>query len=311
MSNPSRTDALLHGGIPVIAVASGKGGVGKTSVSTNLGAALAARGLRTMLLDADLGLANVDVMLGLNAGKNLAHVVRGEADLKDIVLTGPSGLMIAPGASGVKRMTELTAAEHAGVIGAFEDLADEIDVMIVDTGAGISDNVIVYARAAQEVVVVVVDEPASITDAYALIKVLHRDYDVNNFRILANRVQDAEHGQRLYTQLLTVIERFLSLTPEYMGFVPEDAYLKKAIRQQRLVVDAYPLSKSARAFKGLGEAVTKWRRPVGPSGYLEFFVEHHARASSGASATNTPVKSSATKPGIDVAHTHMSAATVN
>ncbi|MCB1738160.1 MAG: P-loop NTPase [Gammaproteobacteria bacterium] len=280
-------------GIPVIAITSGKGGVGKTSVSTNLGAALAARGLNTLLLDADLGLANVDVMLGINVEKNLAHVVRGEIELKDILIKGPNGLLVAPGASGMKRMTELTAAEHAGVINAFGELADMIDVMLVDTGAGISDNVIVYARAAQEVVVVVVDEPASITDAYALIKVLHRDYQVNRFRILANRVEDEDHGRRLYTQLLTVIERFLNLTPEYMGCVPDDGYLKKSTQQQRVVVDAYPLSLSSRAFRKLAESITQWHRPAGPSGYLEFFVEQHAGA------------------GTEVAPKSLSASTVN
>ncbi len=275
MTTDTPNDPNVNRSIPVICVTSGKGGVGKTSVSTNLSTALAAQGHRTLLLDADLGLANVDIMLGLNAESNIADVIRGDRCLREILVTGPHGLMVAPASSGVKRMTELTAAEHAGVIASFSEVSDLVDVMLVDTGAGISDNVIVYARAAHEIVVVVCDEPASITDAYALIKVLHRDYNVSRFRILCNRVDSADHGRRLYNQILKVIDRFLSLTPEYMGAVPDDRYLKRAIQQQRVVVDAFPLSKSATAFTALAKDISKWARPNGASGYLEFFIEQH------------------------------------
>ncbi|MGB0722222.1 MAG: MinD/ParA family protein [Gammaproteobacteria bacterium] len=262
--------------IPVIAIASGKGGVGKTSVSTNIGTALAARGLRTLLLDADLGLANVDVQLGLKAEKNLAGVVRGQWSLPEILVKGPQGLLVAPASSGIKRMTELSAVEHAGIINAFGELAGQVDVMLVDTGAGIHDNVIVYARAAQDVVVVVNDEPASITDAYALIKILHRDYQVERFHILPNRVESEEHGKHLYNQLLKVLERFLNLTPNFIGAVPDDRYIKKAIQAQKAVVDAFPMSKSARALKSIADNITRLPPPTGASGFLEFFVEQNA-----------------------------------
>ncbi|MGB1110524.1 MAG: MinD/ParA family protein [Gammaproteobacteria bacterium] len=267
---------MSNQGIPVIAIASGKGGVGKTSISTNIGTALAAQGLRTLLLDADLGLANVDVQLGLRTDKNIAGVVRGQWSLPEVLVEGPKGLKVAPASSGIKRMTELTAFEHAGIINAFGELAGEVDIMLVDTGAGIGDNVIVYARAAQDVVVVVNDEPASITDAYALIKVLHRDYQVERFHILANRVESEEHGEHLYKQLLKVLEKFLNLTPKFLGSVPEDRYLKKSIQAQRAVVEAFPVSKSARALKRMANDITKWKRPEGASGFLEFFVEQNA-----------------------------------
>jgi flagellar biosynthesis protein FlhG len=259
--------------VRVAAITSGKGGVGKTSVSVNLGIALSGLGKRVMLLDADLGLANVDVVLGLKPRMDLGHVLRGECGLKDIVLEGPKGLRIVPGSSGLKGMTELSIAEHAGMIDAFNELAGELDVLLVDTQAGISDNVVVYSRAAQEVIVVVCDEPASLADAYALIKVLSRDYQVDRFHVLANMVSAADHGLRLYEQLLKVTDRFLALSPGYLGAVPQDHYLRKAIQRRQAVVDAFPLSKAALAFKALATKIASWPAPERGSGYLEFFVE--------------------------------------
>ena len=162
--------------VRVMAVTSGKGGVGKTNVSVNLAAAMINNGKDVMLLDADLGLANIDVLLGLNPTYNLAHVLNGSRSLEEVIVKGPGGLKIIPAASGIKNMANLSPAEHAGLIKAFSELSDRLDVLVVDTAAGISDSVISFTRACQEVIVVVCDEPASITDAYALIKVLSRDY---------------------------------------------------------------------------------------------------------------------------------------
>jgi flagellar biosynthesis protein FlhG len=178
-----------------------------------------------------------------------------------------------PGSSGLKRMTELSVAEHAGMIDAFNELAGELDVLLVDSQAGISDNVVVYSRAAQEVIVVVCDEPASLADAYALIKVLSRDYGVDRFHVLANMVSSDAHGLRLYEQLLKVTDRFLAVSPGYLGAVPLDHYLRKAVQRRQAVVDAFPLSKSALAFWGLAAKIASWPAPEGASGYLEFFVE--------------------------------------
>lgn len=259
--------------VQVIAISSGKGGVGKTNIAVNLAIAMAASGRRPLLLDADLGLANVDVLLGLHSKLSLLDVIAGRCNVEDTLLHGPRGVMVVPASSGIKRMTELSAAEHAGVITAFNGLSSRFDSLLIDTGAGIADNVIVYARAAQEVVVVVCDEPTSIADAYALIKVLHRDYGVQRFRILVNRAESAEHGRGLFEQLLRIINRFLNLTPDYMGCIPEDPYLQKAIRKQKAVVDAWPLSKSAVAFDKLARDIASWPRVETASGYLEFFVE--------------------------------------
>ncbi len=161
--------------VQVIAVTGGKGGVGKTNVSVNLSLALAELGRRVMLLDADLGLANVDVLLGLTPKHTLADVIEGRCELRDVLLQGPGGIRIVPAASGTQSMVHLSPAQHAGLIQAFSDIGDNLDVLVIDTAAGIGESVVSFVRAAQEVLLVVCDEPTSITDAYALIKLLNRD----------------------------------------------------------------------------------------------------------------------------------------
>ncbi len=259
--------------VKVIAVTSGKGGVGKTNVSVNLSVSLSEAGRHVMLMDADLGLANVDVMLGMNPRVNLSHVIAGECSLEEIILRGPADIMVVPASSGVKRLSELNTVEHAGLIRAFSELNHTIDTLVVDTAAGINESVISFSRAAQEVVVVVCDEPASITDAYALVKVLNRDYGLQRFRVLANMVSTAQEGQELFRKMRRVTDRYLDVTLEYIGSVPHDDYLKKAVRKQRAVVHAYPRCRASMAFRTLAQKVEKWPAPSVAGGHLEFFVE--------------------------------------
>jgi len=265
--------------VRVIAITSGKGGVGKTNVSVNLGMTLAAQGKEVLLLDADLGLANVDVMLGLHTNYDLSHVLKGERTLEEVICQGPQGLRIVPASSGLQNMAELSTAEHAGVISAFSELSVTPDVLLIDTAAGISDNVVTFSRAAQEVIVVVCDEPASITDAYALIKLLNREYGIYRFRVLTNRVHSVQDGRALYNKILKVTDRYLDVALDFMGVVPEDEYLRKAVQKQRAVVDAYPRSKSALAFKKLANKADSWPVPASAGGQLEFFVERLILAS--------------------------------
>ena len=259
--------------VRVITVTSGKGGVGKTNVSANLATALSALGQRVLVMDADLGLGNIDVLLGLYPKLTLENVIKGECELQDVIAKGPNNLKIIPSASGIQRMAELSPSEHAGLIQSFSSLSDDIDVLIVDTAAGISDSVVSFSCAAQEVIVVVCDEPASITDAYALIKLLHRDHGLFRFRVLANRVTSVQKGREVYENILKVTDRFLDVALDYMGCVPQDDYLIKAVRKQRAVVDAFPRSKSAIAFKNLAEKTKRWPIPQSAGGHLEFFVE--------------------------------------
>ena len=262
--------------VKVIAVTSGKGGVGKTCVSVNLATAMAIAGKRVLLLDADLGLANVDVMLGLQPAYNLSHLLNGDCSIEDLILEGPHGLRIVPATSGTRRMAQLTPTENAGLIRAFCDYGEPLDALIIDTGAGIADTVTMFCSAAQEVAVVICDDPASITDAYALIKVLSREFGVQRFHIITNRVPTMQHGRDLYSKIVRVTDRFLDVTLDFGGAIPDDYYLQRAVRRQMTVVDAYPASRSALAFKNLAQLADKWVGGTGVSGHLEFFVERNA-----------------------------------
>ena len=259
--------------VRVIAVTSGKGGVGKTNLSVNLGVALSQMGRRVALLDADMSLANVDILLGLSPKYNLSHVLHGEKTLEDIMLTGPAGLKVIPASSGVQQMAELSNIEQAGVIRAFSEIDQSLDVLIVDTAAGISSSVVNFARACQEIVVVVCDEPTSLTDAYAYIKLLNRDYGLNKFHIVANMVQSAQQGEQLFNKLGKVTEKYLDVTLSYTGAVPFDEYLRKSVQKQSPVLEAFPRSKSALAIRNLALKIDGWPIKIQAGGYLEFFVE--------------------------------------
>jgi flagellar biosynthesis protein FlhG len=259
--------------VRVLAVTSGKGGVGKTNISINLCVSAASLGRSVMLLDADLGLANADVLLGVTPTYNLSHVILGERTLEEVIVTGPAGIQLIPASSGTQSMAELSTAEHAGIIRAFSELSHPLDLLVIDTAAGISDGVVSFSRAAQDVIVVVCDEPASITDAYALIKLLNREYSISRFRVISNMVHGAQEGRELFGKLAKVTDRFLDVTLDYMGAVPYDEYLRKAVQRQRAVVDAYPRSRSALAFKNLVQKAERWPIPTVAGGHLEFFIE--------------------------------------
>ena len=266
--------------IRAVAVTGGKGGVGKTNVSVNLGVAAAEMGKKVMLLDADLGLANIDVVLGLHPEYDLSHVMRGERTLSEVLVEGPAGLKVIPGASGVQSLAELSPAEHTGLIRAFSEVAGDTELMIIDTAAGISDTVLSFSRASHEVVIVVCDEPASITDAYAIIKLLHRDYGHQRFRILANMVRSAQEGRELYNKMCKVTDRYLDVTLGFMGAVPFDDSLRKAVRSQRPVVQAFPRSRIAQVFRNLAKKIDTWPQPGGANGQVQFFVERLIKYSS-------------------------------
>ncbi|MBB5943636.1 P-loop NTPase [Xanthomonas sp. 3307] len=270
----SATRSEPLGPVRTIAVTGGKGGVGKTNISVNLSMALADMGKRTLLLDADLGLANVDVLLGLTPKFTVADLVAGRCTLEEALIDMPNGLMVVPAASGRRYMAELPPAQHVGLVNVFSELQRELDVMIVDTAAGITDSVLTFCQAAQDAVVVVCDEPASITDAYALIKVLSRERGVDRVQIVANMVRDLNEGRLLYDKLSRVCEKFLGdVSLNYLGCVPQDDWLRLSVQRQQPVVKAYPSSPSAQAISEIARRTARWQAPTAPRGNVEFFVE--------------------------------------
>ncbi len=258
--------------IRTIAVTGGKGGVGKTCLAVNVATALAQSGQKVLLLDGDLGLSSVDVMLGLTPRYTLEHMLSGERQLQDIILKSPDGVQVVPAASGVARMAALGAREHAAIIHAFASLPAAVDVLVIDTAPGIGESVLRFCAASQQVLVVICDEPTSLTDAYALIKVLSRNCQVKRFHVLANRIRHGS-GEALFRRLQRVTDRYLEVSLQFAGEIPDDDAQTKAVRAQRSLLDAFPGSAAAKAIKKLAAGVLNWSRSEVPNGGLEFFFE--------------------------------------
>ncbi|MGB5442923.1 MAG: P-loop NTPase [Gammaproteobacteria bacterium] len=259
--------------VQVIAVTGGKGGTGKTSIAINLAFALAAEGHRTMLLDADLGMANVDVLLGLEAQITLLDVLNGECRLEDIILDGTENLMIIPAASGIRQLANVGINECAGLVHAFSDLKEPVDTLVIDTATGITEVVTSFCAAATEVLVVVCNDPASFRDSAAQIQILSSEYGVTRFRILASMVRTAAEGDEIYGSMQHLVSSNHNSTCSYTGFIPFDESLRKAVSRHQAVVDVFPRSRAAMALINLARHVLAWPRPDRAGGHLEFFVE--------------------------------------
>lgn len=259
--------------IQVIAVGGGKGGVGKTNVAVNLAVGLGRLGRRVTLLDSALGLANSDVTLGVKPRQTLLDVLTGEASLSEVVVETSDGVSIVPASSGVPELASLSMEHYMGLIHAFSELADSMDTLVIDTAAGISDEVLCFLSAAQEVVLVVCNEPTSISDSYALIKILSERYGVEKFRIVCNMVRSNRDGTEAFLKLQTVSERFLNVELEHCASLPFDEYLRRAVRRQSPVIRAYPRSAVSLSLENLAKKVDTWSVNPVLSGHLEFFVE--------------------------------------
>lgn len=259
--------------VQVISITGGKGGVGKTSTSINIALSLAQQNKRVLLFDADLGLSNVDVLLGLQPDKNISHVLNGECELKDIIIKGPNNIKIIPAASGIQSMADLSQAQIAGLIQSFSELSDSIDTLLVDTAAGISSQVMSFIRACQENIIVVCNEPSSITDAYALIKVMNQQYQHRQFKILANMIRTPEEGQTLFYKLKNATDRFLEINLQFLGSVPYDDQVRNAIQNQKAVTEMYPNAKATLAYKQLANRIVDWPVAFTPHGHITFFLE--------------------------------------
>jgi len=254
----------------VIAVTSGKGGVGKTNVVANLAVGLARAGKRVLVLDADLGLGNIDVLLGLVPRYTLEHVLCGSRHLSDIIIQGPAGIQVLPAGSGLPQLTSLTDSQQLILQTELEQIAGTVEILLIDTGTGVSPNVTYFASAAQETIVVISPEPTSLTDAYALMKVLGRQHRECRFKVLVNMVKSQRAATQTFRKLDVAAERFLNINLEYLGFIPLDDYLPMAVIEQKAVTERFPCSPAGRAFVGLAKKVAEWPDPQLPKSTVQF-----------------------------------------
>lgn len=238
-------------GPKIVAVTSGKGGVGKTNVVANLSVSLSELGKKVVVLDADFGLANLDVLLGLTPRYHLGHVLFGNKTLTEIMIQGPKGIRIIPASSGLQRMSELTLAQRNHLIESFTNLDSDTDYFIIDTAAGISRNVIHFLLSAQEVIVVSAPEPTAIVDAYAVIKIILAEDHKKPIQVLINSVEQAEDAHEVFCQINSVVKRFLNREIDYLGHIERDSRVPQAVRSQMLVTHRYPNSPASRCFRNL------------------------------------------------------------
>jgi len=256
----------------VFSVTSGKGGVGKTNISVNLAVALAKRGKRVVLIDADLGLANVDVILGLNPVHNLFHLFHEGTSLKDILFPTPYGFSILPASSGISEMLSLSTGQKLELLEAVDVLEDKLDYLIVDTGAGINDNVLYFNIAAQQRVLVLTPEPTALTDVYAVIKVLKLTHGVEHFKIVVNMTKDEKDAKDVFLRLHQVCDHFLSgVSLDYLGFIPHDPMVRKAVINQCPYCIKYPDSEASKSINRLAGIIEGWDAHKNLDGNIKFF----------------------------------------
>ena len=240
----------------IIVVSSGKGGVGKTFVALHLAAALSKLGQRVALLDGDLGLANLHVLLGINPQQDLSSVIAGTHSMQDIIVEGPCGIRVIPGASGVKDMADLDETDMAKLLREVDGLSEQTDYLIVDTGAGIGPQVTTLARLADLILVVVRDEPASLADAYGLIKVLVKDFQRQNIQVIVNDAHKAQRATEVFARLAAAATKFLGLPLRCAGVIPHDLSVQAAARRKQVVLEYAEHSPASVALMSLAAALT-------------------------------------------------------
>ena len=269
MAQGQRQDSPLFAA-RVVAITSGKGGVGKTNVVAGLALSLAKLGQRVVVMDADFGLANLDILLGLSPKFTLEHVLRGEKVMEEILLEGPLGIRIIPASSGIQELTRLDTMSELRLVQGLQRVAETADWLLIDTAAGIHDSVIKLLMAAQEVILVTTPEPTSLVDAYAMVKVLHLREATKPLWLLINNGQNPDEAQETIDQLQAATERFLGKQLQVLGMIPNDPHLLQAVRQQHSVVDLFPQSPSSRAFSALARQLLG-QVSLQPDGFASFW----------------------------------------
>ena len=258
----------------VIAITSGKGGVGKTNIVANLGYAFSRQGKKVLIVDADWGLGNLDVLLGMAPRYNLSHVIMGEKQVPDILLDGPGNMQILPASSGIQELTDLTANQKIHLLTQLDQLMEEIDILLIDTAAGISSNVMDFNVSAKEILVVVSPEPTSLTDAYALMKVLSIKYAAPSCKLVVNMAANTREAMDIYRQLNMVVEKFLNISVEYMGCVLFDDKLPRGVKRQKIISQLYPSAKASRSFSNLARKLAESSGSHPHEGDSHFIWDH-------------------------------------
>ena len=264
-------------GTRVIAITSGKGGVGKTNIVANLGYAFSQFGKKVLILDADIGLGNLDVLLGLAPKFNLSHVIMGEKNIREIIISGPGHMQILPASSGIQELTSLSQDQKIRLLKEIDELIDSVDILLIDTAAGISANVMDFSVTAHEIIVVVSPEPTSITDAYALMKILSLKYSEKCCYLLTNLVTSAQEGQEVFRQLNLVTQKFLDISVDHLGSVLFDEKVTRCVRHQKIVCELYPDTAASRCYADVARKISKLRPKKLPSGDTNLFWHHLVR----------------------------------
>ena len=267
----------LRPALRVLAVTSGKGGVGKTSIAANLALHAAALGRRVLILDADLGLANVEILYGLSPRWHLGHVLAGQVSLEEALIEGPRGVRVLASGSGVQESSRFGDEERLGLLAALDAVEDRFDLLIVDSPAGIHDNVLFFVGAAQEALLVVSPEPTSLSDAYAAVKSLSQRAGLQHFHVVVNFVASDEAARRVFDKLAQVTARFLTARLDYLGHIPRDENLSRAVLLQRPALEAFPRAPFSRALGAVGDALWRKNPPPPHSGGLKFLWQRLLR----------------------------------
>lgn len=263
-----------------VSVTSGKGGVGKSTLVANMALSLGQAGRKVLILDGDLGMANIDIMYGVRATGSVEQVLSGQRSLEEIMIDVAPNVTLIPGGSGVYGLQNTSVLQRKLLLDQVNSLEQHFDIMFIDTASGIDDNVLYLNSAAQEILVVLNPDPSSLTDAYALIKVMHRKFNERRFSVVSNLVADEREGLQVFKRLSDVAQKFLNISLVYKGFIPSDVDLRKATKSQQLVVREHPRSASSLAIKMLSEKLSGSEAFAGPKGGMQFFWEQLVRAAS-------------------------------
>lgn len=269
----AKNSEKVKDGPRVFSITSGKGGVGKTNITGNLALALSKMGKKVLIFDADLGLANIDIIFGIHPEYNIGHVISGEKDLADVIVETTDGICIIPAASGENTMTGLQAGQKLSLLSEFEVLNEIFDVVLIDTAAGISSDVIYFNLAAEEIIVIATGEPTSITDAYGIIKVLNQN-GAKRFKLLINMVKDSEEAKVVYFTLSQAADRFLNgVVTEFIGFIPRDSKVPQSVIERKPVLINYPDSKAGKSITQLAKKLLDSPRRKDLDGNIKFFMQ--------------------------------------